>query len=94
MRLNQNEIEIIKKTLFDIFGDIQIYIFGSRLDDNARGGDIDIFIIPKEKIKDERIKKAKATLYLEDKLLKPIDIIIHKDFNRLIEKEALKGVKI
>ncbi len=93
MRLSKQEIEIIKSTLLDIFGEAKIYIFGSRLDDKVKGGDIDIFIIPKNNI-DQRSKKAKAIFYLEEKLLKPIDLIIHKDFNRLIEKEAIKGEEI
>jgi predicted nucleotidyltransferase len=94
MRLTQKEIETIKSTILNLFGEVKIYIFGSRLDDEAKGGDIDIFIIPKESIENQRIKKAKAIFLLEERLLKPIDIIIHKDFSRLIEKEALKGVEI
>jgi len=94
MRLSSQEIEIIKSTLLNLFGESEIYIFGSRLNDKVKGGDIDIFIVPKTKIENERSKKAKAKLYLEDRLLKPIDMVIHRDFNRVIEQEALKGVKI
>ena len=94
MRLTKKEIEIIKKTILEQFGEAKIYIFGSRLDDKAKGGDIDIFLIPKESIENQRVKKAKAIFLLEERLLKPIDIIVHKDFSRLIEKEALKGVEI
>ncbi len=94
MRLTKQEIDIIKSRLTNLFGDIEIYIFGSRLDDRAKGGDIDIFIVPKNKIEEQRVKKAKAIFYLEERLLKPIDIVIHRDFDRLIEQEALKGVKL
>jgi len=94
MRLKPKEIEIIKSTLQEILGDCKIKIFGSRLDDKKRGGDIDIFIIPSNKLKDERLKKAKATILLEDKLLKPVDILIHKDFSRIIEQEAMMGDEI
>ena len=94
MRLKQKEIEIIKSTLQEFFGECKIKIFGSRLDDNKRGGDIDIFVIPSTKLKDERLKKAKATILLEDKLLKPVDILIHKDFNKTIEQEAMMGDEI
>jgi len=94
MRLTQSEIDIIKSTLLDTFGEAQIYIFGSRLNDEVRGGDIDIFIIPKSKIENQRAKRAKVVSYLEYKLLKPIDLLIHRDFNRLIEQEALKGVRL
>jgi len=94
MRLQSNEIAQIKETILREFGKSDIYIFGSRLDDKVRGGDIDIFIIPNKRSENERTKKAKAIYYLEERLLKPIDIVIHSDFNRLIEQEALKGVLI
>ena len=94
MRLKQKEIEIIKSTLIEFFGECRIKIFGSRLDENKRGGDIDIFIIPSVKIENERLKKAKASLILEEKLLKPVDILIHKDFEKIIEQEAMRGEEI
>ena len=94
MRLTQKEIEIIKSTILNLFGEVKIYIFGSRLNDKVKGGDIDIFIIPKKNIQNQRLKKAKAIFSLEERLLKPIDIVIHKDFAKLIEQEALKGVEI
>jgi len=94
MRLKAHEIEIIKSTIFKFFEDAKIYIFGSRLKDEVKGGDIDIFIIPQSKIENQRAKKAKVALMLEERLLKPVDLIIHKDFNRTIEKEALQGVMI
>ena len=48
IRLNEEEIKIIKNFSKKIFGECEIYIFGSRLIDK-KGGDIDIFIIPKKK---------------------------------------------
>ena len=45
MRLTTEQICIIKKKAAQIFGEeIKVYLFGSRTDDKARGGDIDIFI--------------------------------------------------
>jgi predicted nucleotidyltransferase len=57
-----------------------------------RGGDIDIFVICNKKIDLET--KLKAKIELQNKLLTPVDIVVSKDKNRMIEKEALKGVKI
>jgi predicted nucleotidyltransferase len=57
-----------------------------------RGGDIDIFVICNKKIDLET--KLKAKIELQDKLLTPVDIVISKDKNRMIEKEALKGVRL
>ncbi len=92
MRLNDYEIKTIKKVIFDVFGESEIKIFGSRLI-NKKGGDIDIFVIPKNR---ENLfkKKIKASAKLENLLFKPVDILVHYNFDRDIEKEALKGIVI
>ncbi len=95
MRLSQKEQREIKKILEEIFGgDIEIYIFGSRLDENRRGGDIDIFLQTTKPIVNKRAKRAKAKLLLEESLLKPVDIIIEEDANSIIKEQALRGVKL
>jgi len=90
MRLSKKEIKTIKKIILDVFGESEIRIFGSRLNENKKGGDIDIFVISKNR---ENLfkKKIKAASKLENLLFKPVDIVVHYDFNREIEKEALKG---
>ena len=92
MRLSKDEVEFIKNTINSILKS-EIYIFGSRLDDNKKGGDLDIYLIPKEK-EDLSYKVGLIRMILEERLLIPVDIVIAKDKNREIEKEALKGVKI
>jgi len=93
LRLSTKEINLIKSRVKAIFGETIIYLFGSRIDDNKIGGDIDLYIIPK--VNDEIFKKKiKIKSVLEDILFKPVDIIIAKDKNRLIEIEAMKGLKI
>ena len=93
MRLSKKEIKIIKENTKNIFGECKIILFGSRLDDNKKGGDIDLYIIPQNK--DNLFeKKLKLKAVLEDVLFKPVDIIVAKDENRLIEKEASKGVEL
>jgi len=92
IRLKENELKLIKELANDIFGKCEVYIFGSRLKDK-KGGDVDIFIIPEEK---DRLfeKKVKLSSKLERLLEKPVDVIVSRDKNRQIEKEALKGIKI
>ncbi len=92
VRLKDKEIELIIKLAREIFGECEVYIFGSRLK-NKRGGDIDIFIIPQEK--DNLFeKKLRLSSKLEMLLEKPVDVVVSKDKNRKIEQEALKGIKI
>ena len=69
-----------------------MYIFGSRLKEK-KGGDIDIFIIPKEKSNLFK-KKLRLSSKLENILGKPVDVIVSRDISRDIEKQALKGVEI
>lgn len=45
MRLTQSEITAIKRTATEIFGpEANIWLFGSRTDEQRRGGDIDLLI--------------------------------------------------
>ena len=90
MRLNKKEVEVIKKIVSQNFTQPTIYLFGSRLDDSKKGGDIDLYVISKDK-KDLLQKKIKAISQLERLLLKPIDIVVHRDFSKTVEKEALRG---
>jgi predicted nucleotidyltransferase len=76
-------------------GKSKVVIFGSRVDMNKKGGDIDIYIIPeiKENIFERKIK------FLVDLKMKigdqKTDVIINKDRNAPIEPEVLKrGVQL
>jgi len=93
MRLLESELSFIKQTFYDIFHDGKIYLFGSRVNDEKKGGDIDLyidlnhFLSTKEKM--ELKSKFRLALYAligEQK----IDIIISKDKKRSIEQEILK----
>ncbi len=92
MRLNQKEITIIKNTIGEYLGKGEIYIFGSRLDENRRGGDIDIFFRPSMKVEYEDILLTRS--YLKRRLLKPVDLVVEGFAANSIVLEALKGVKI
>jgi len=45
MRLQQNQIEVLKNKLQTLSSSAKLYLFGSRVDDDARGGDIDLLIV-------------------------------------------------
>lgn len=44
MRLSNRIRSVILKSINDSFGDMDCYLFGSRVDDTKRGGDIDLAI--------------------------------------------------
>ena len=92
LRLNKEEIKIIKDIINKNFGKSEIYIFGSQINPNKLGGDIDIYVITSKKI--DLKTKLLTKILLQDKLLKKVDIIISTDKTKEIEKEAIKGIKI
>lgn len=45
MRLTQQQIDSIKQATEETFGpDVKVWLFGSRVDDTKRGGDIDLYV--------------------------------------------------
>ncbi len=95
MRLNKNYIKVIKKSFSEIFNKGEIYLFGSRVDDSKKGGDIDLYLIVDNKI-DLFKNKIKFLAKIKRELgEQKIDIIFNIDKNRLIEKEARQwGIKL
>ena len=79
MRLSSFEINSIKQTYSDIFQNGNIYLFGSRTDDNLKGGDIDLFITI-DNLTNRLEKKLEFLTALKQKI---------GNQNRMIEKEAL-----
>ncbi len=46
MRLTQFQIATLKQVAGEVFGsEIQLYLFGSRVDDQRAGGDIDLYVV-------------------------------------------------
>ena len=45
MRLKKEQAENLKKSILAILPDSKTYLFGSRVDDSKKGGDIDILIL-------------------------------------------------
>jgi predicted nucleotidyltransferase len=95
MRLNKKYIKTIKLFFNEIFKSGEIYLFGSRVDDTKKGGDIDLYlVVPNHN--DLLRKKIKFLAKLKRELgEQKIDIVFNKNKNRLIEQEAIKwGIKL
>lgn len=95
MRLSSSEVSSIKKVFKNIFDNGEIYVFGSRVDDRQKGGDIDLFIVS-DNSKNILDKKLDFLVALKDKIgEQKIDLVISKDKTRLIEQEAMQnGIRL
>ena len=74
MRLSADQARVILGCVRQQFGaDAQVMLFGSRLDDLARGGDVDLLVesagLPTLR------QRALATMALEQALNLPVDIV-------------------
>ncbi len=102
MRLKQEEISAIRDCVGEVFGPgTPVWLFGSRVDDNQRGGDIDLFLETtldaEERLRcrfrllgqlQRRLGEQKIDLVLSD----PND---HQDTGRLVVREAkANGVRL
>jgi predicted nucleotidyltransferase len=64
MRLSIKQREIIEKTAIRHFGnDVRVYLFGSRVIEEARGGDIDLYL---ETVPEEIITVKKRIAFIVD----------------------------
>ncbi|NOX75178.1 MAG: nucleotidyltransferase domain-containing protein [Gammaproteobacteria bacterium] len=99
MRLTEQQARIIKAQVVKEFGrEAKVLLFGSRVDDEALGGDIDLFVETNHP--PEQALKAEMALYagLQRELGEQrIDIIVHRAGSPLqrVHKEALRtGVEL
>ena len=93
MRLQKKEIQTILQVARNIYGEeVKVYLFGSRLDNTKRGGDIDLLIRTDEEKKGVLVRIrmiAQLKFLLGDQ---KIDIIGDHE-ESLVAQEALrKGV--
>ncbi len=96
MRLSLYEIETILKLKNKYFSELdKIYLFGSRMDDSKKGGDIDLYIKLYNTSDKYYDKKIEFVSELKKSIgEQKIDLIISQDENRLIEIEASKGIEL
>ena len=48
MRINKLQRQAIQSVFQSVFGEGEVVLFGSRVDNNKKGGDIDLFIKPSQ----------------------------------------------
>jgi len=90
MRLNKFEQNAIKQTFEEVFEVGEIYLFGSRVNNEKKGGDIDLYI----KTKTENFQRKKITFLVKLKKLigdQKIDVVLAKSPQSPIDKVALSN---
>jgi len=99
MRLPLNYQTTITETATKIFGEkASVWLFGSRLDDNAKGGDVDLLIKLETPTANKAVLGARFNALLQIKLgLQKFDVIVIDPSTVLkqIHQQALsKGVRL
>jgi predicted nucleotidyltransferase len=75
MRLSDDQIRNLRNTVSSVIKDVtEIRVFGSRLDDSCRGGDLDLVV--ESEHKQGIIKKADLKIALEKVLGLPVDLLL------------------
>jgi predicted nucleotidyltransferase len=74
MRLTPAQIDTIQSTVHTVLGDgAQVTLFGSRVDDQQKGGDVDLYV---ETAQPDLMKKIRCKVSLQDQLDLPVDLIV------------------
>ena len=78
MRLTLNQIKIIRQAVKELAGDnARVSLFGSRIDDSARGGDIDLLVEIPEIVEDAAWMTASLSGRISHRLRgQKIDVIL------------------
>ena len=75
MRLTASQIESIRQTTRQNFGaGASVWLFGSRVDDSRRGGDVDLYMEPTQE--NTLIPALRCKIALEDSLDLHVDLIV------------------
>jgi predicted nucleotidyltransferase len=99
MRMPPNYQKTITETAAKVFGEsASVWLFGSRLDDNAKGGDVDLLIQLDSPTENKAVLGARYNALLQIKLgLQKFDVLVIDPSTALkqIHQQALsKGVRL
>ena len=74
MRLTPAQINTIKSTAASVLGEgVRVTLFGSRLNDQQRGGDVDLYV---EVQRPELTQNIRCKVQLQERLDMPVDLIV------------------
>ncbi|MDP2230733.1 nucleotidyltransferase domain-containing protein [Methylotenera sp.] len=88
MRLSAEAVNVIQDAFLRVFEKGELYLFGSRVDDTRKGGDIDLYVVTDQqnRLGEKRIDfLAQIKHKIGDQR---IDLVIDRGTNRPIDKIA------
>lgn len=93
MRIKEDEVKVLKESVKERDPDAKIYLFGSRTNDQARGGDIDLLVLSENLTFKDKLKiKARIFEFME---VQAIHLIIAHDTSDLFVRAVLdEGVPL
>ena len=99
MRLSPESQSTITETAQKVFGaGVSVWLFGSRLDDTAKGGDVDLLVKLESPLADSAVLAARYNALLQMRLgLQKFDVLVIDPCTLLqpIHRQALsKGVRL
>jgi predicted nucleotidyltransferase len=90
MRLTASEITAIRSAVAAHFGaGSAVWVFGSQLDDAARGGDVDLYVEPGNALPGNLFLAQQALRSeLERRLKRPVDVVVQRDVPTAFMRQA------
>lgn len=78
MRLKSTELDMIHQSVVDLFsGHVDVWLFGSKVDDSALGGDIDIMIDSPHNVESPALQSARLSAGISRKMAgRKVDVVI------------------
>jgi len=88
MRLSSEVRNVIQDAFIQVFGEGDLYLFGSRVDDMRKGGDIDLYVDTenREHMGEKRLEfLTRIKRHIGDQR---IDLVVAREKKRTIDKVA------
>jgi len=92
MRLSKAETDVLKRSAAALSPEARLYLFGSRVDENSKGGDIDLLIVSRDfdRKKIRRLRLDFFKTFGEQKLDIIVDDGTFRDpFRKMIYEKAV-----
>ncbi len=94
MRLKDYEVRVIKDAVYSLDKNAKIFLFGSRVDDKKRGGDIDLIVVSEKMNYNDKLRiYTNIFKKLEEQ---KIDIILYngKDDNFFVRDSLKESIQL